>query len=98
VADRDDETERSYQDDLNTAALADLLGVPPFVAEEITLYLVEPDAPLPCGMQDCTRDADYFVPVEVAGMAGTINVASCIEHLPDMAKPIAAARDRKEGD
>ena len=27
--------ERSYQDDLNTAALADLLEVPPFVAEEI---------------------------------------------------------------
>jgi hypothetical protein len=25
--------ERGYQDDLNTAALSDLLGVPPFVAE-----------------------------------------------------------------
>lgn len=31
----DNSIERSYQDDLNTAALSDLLGVPPFVAEEI---------------------------------------------------------------
>ncbi|MCU1698257.1 MAG: hypothetical protein JWR34_4320 [Mycobacterium sp.] len=30
---RDDE--RDYQDDLNTAALSDLLGVPPFLAEEV---------------------------------------------------------------
>jgi hypothetical protein len=27
--------ERGYRDDLNTAALSDLLGVPPFVAEQI---------------------------------------------------------------
>jgi hypothetical protein len=29
------DNERSYQDDLNTAALSEWLGVPPFVAEEI---------------------------------------------------------------
>jgi hypothetical protein len=41
VTDREDDTVlwrrdtvRSYQDDLNTAVLSDLLGVPPFVAEE----------------------------------------------------------------
>jgi hypothetical protein len=31
-------SERSYQDDLNTAALSELLGMPPFVVEE-----TEPD-------------------------------------------------------
>ena len=34
-ADDQRDNERGYQDDLNTAASSDLLGVPPFVAEEV---------------------------------------------------------------
>lgn len=59
---------------------------------EMPVYPVQPDDPQPCGMAGCTRDADYFTPVDIDGVTQSINVAACIEHLPDMAQSIAAAR------
>jgi hypothetical protein len=66
---------------------------------ELPVYPVATDgSPQPCGMEGCTRDADYFTPLTLAGVVGTINVASCIEHLRDMAESVAVARDRRMGD